>query len=192
MAPRPDAQPPADRRTSLERGRLHDVVADGAPLPPHTAGCMVCGPDNAAGFDLHPHRDGDDVVATYRFGAPQTGAPGLAHGGAVSAVCDDLLGHVLSIIGVAAVTRRLEVDYLRPVVLGERHDLRASLDHIDGRKIWIELTATGEDGAARFAARGLFISVGWEHFLAGLHGDERERAEAFLRDRRTDGEANAW
>lgn len=149
--------------TSLD----HAPAVDG-PLPPHTPTCMVCGPDAATGYHLHPERRGDEVVADFTFGPVHAGAPNLAHGGAVAAVCDDLLGHVIRLVGVAAVTRRLEVDYRLPVVLGEPHALRARLDERDGRKLWISGEATGADGAVRFRARGLFIRVGVEHFLEGL------------------------
>jgi acyl-coenzyme A thioesterase PaaI-like protein len=111
------------------------------------------------------------------FDSAHAGGPGLAHGGAVSAVCDDLLGHVLAIYEVPAVTRRLEVDYLAPVLLHEPHQLAARLIERDGRKCWVEGEATGPDGRVRFTARGLFVQVGLEHFLAGLSPEERARAE---------------
>lgn len=170
----------------------HEPSADG-PLPPHTSGCMVCGPDAPTGYHLRPERQGDEVVAEFTFGPEQMGGPNLAHGGAVAAVCDDVLGHVIRLVGVAAVTRRLEVDYRRPVVLGERHRLRARLDGTEGRKLWISGEATGADGAVRFSARGLFIRVGIEHFLAGLPPDERARAETALAAARERGEdISAW
>jgi acyl-coenzyme A thioesterase PaaI-like protein len=163
------------------------------PLPPHTPICMVCGPESKAGYDLRAHWDGDEVIADFTFGTMQAGAPGIAHGGAVSAVCDDLLGHVLTSVRIPAVTRYLEVEYLKPVILGERHRLVARKEGEEGRKVWIRCEAYGEDGGLRFTARGLFIRVGWSHFLAGLPPDERARAEEKLAEARAAGkDVSAW
>jgi acyl-coenzyme A thioesterase PaaI-like protein len=151
--------------------------ADLEPMPPHQTDCMGCGPEAVSGYHLDARRHGDEVVATFTFDSSHAGGPGLAHGGAVSAVCDDLLGHVLNLYGVPAVTRRLEVDYLAPVLLHEPHQLVARRVEEDGRKHWITCEATGPDGRVRFRARGLFVQVGLEHFLAGLSPEERARAE---------------
>jgi acyl-coenzyme A thioesterase PaaI-like protein len=158
-------------------GRGPEPPADGERMPPHMPDCMGCGPDAIAGHHLEPRRRGDEVVARFTFDTTHAGGPGLAHGGAVSAVFDDLLGHVLTLHGVTGVTRRLEVDYLAPVLLHEEHELVARLVERDGRKLWVEGEALGPDGNVRFRARGLFIQVGAEHFLAGLSPEERARAE---------------
>jgi acyl-coenzyme A thioesterase PaaI-like protein len=154
---------------------------------------MVCGPDAAAGYRLRPWLEGDEVVADFTFTEAQAGSPGIAHGGSVAAVCDDLLGHVLTSRRIAAVTRHLEIEYLKPVILGQQHRLVARLEADEGRKVWIRCEAYGEDGGPRFTARGLFIRVGLEHFLAGLPPDERERAQRKLAQlRRDDEELSAW
>lgn len=166
---------------------------DAQRLPPHQPSCLGCGPDNPAGYHLAVYRAGDGVVAEHVFTEAHVGAPGLAHGGAVATVCDDLLGFLLYVIETAAVTRHLEVDYLKPVVLGERHRLHATVESRDARKLWLRCAGHGPDGTLRFAARGLFISVGFEHFLQGLPPDERARAEEVLAEqRRAERDATAW
>ena len=166
---------------------------DAERLPPHQPYCLGCGPENPHGFHLEAYRVGDVVAAEHVFTQEQTGSPGLAHGGAVATVCDDLLGFLLWVLQLPAVTRNLTVDYLRPVVLGERHRLRASLDSRDGRKLWLSCEGRGPDGTVRFTARALFIQVGFEHFLRNLPADERERAEQILLEQRKKGEdASAW
>jgi acyl-coenzyme A thioesterase PaaI-like protein len=186
----PDDSGAAGGRGGLPRGVWPDAAADGARLRPHTPRCLGCGPDAPAGYHLQAWRDGDTVVATYTFGPAQEGSPGLAHGGAVSVVCDDLLGHVLSMLGTPAVTRRLEVDFRRPVVLGEEHRLVARLDSHEGRKFWVSGEAHGQDGGLRFSARGLFVQVGVEHFLAGLPPEQQVAARAMLA--RQGGDVEAW
>lgn len=163
------------------------------PLPSHQPYCLGCGPDNPHAFGLKAYRDGETIVAEHVFAAEQAGSPGLAHGGAVALVCDDIIGFLLWVLQTPAVTRNLNVDYLRPVVLGERHRLRASLESRDGRKLWLRCEGRGPDGTVRFAAKALFIQVGFEHFLRNLPDDERARAEKILAEQRKTGEdASAW
>lgn len=172
---------------------LADGPPNAEPLPPHQHYCLGCGPDNPHSFALAVYRDGETVVAEHVFSAEQAGSPGLAHGGAVALVCDDLIGFLLWVVQTPAVTRNLTVDYLRPVVLGERHRLRGWLESRDGRKLWLQCEGRGPDGTVRFTARALFIQVGFEHFLRNLPSDERQRAEEILAEQRKTGQdASAW
>lgn len=63
------------------------------------------------------YRSADTVYTDVTFDERHIGAPGLAHGGAVAAACDDVLGFTLWIAGTPAVTRSLTVEYLLPVPL---------------------------------------------------------------------------
>ncbi len=153
------------------REHLRAVVRDsGEQLPPHYPTCLGCGPDAPAGFHLQARRDGDDVVAQHVFAPQHSGAPGIAHGGAVATVVDDVLGHLLWIARVPAVTRRLEVDYRAPVLVGVPYDVRGRLDRRDGRKIWVSCEGRDAAGGLAFSAVGLFVAVPLEHFAVGDGG----------------------
>lgn len=138
-------------------------------LPSHTTTCMGCGPDNPHGLRLVVHRSGDAVYTDVRFDERHIGAPGLAHGGAVAAACDDVLGFTLWIAGTPAVTRTLTVEYLRPVPLHQTHRITAHIVSREGRALHVTATGTGEGGITRFTASAVFIVVSPEHFAA--HGD---------------------
>ncbi|WP_333890703.1 PaaI family thioesterase [Mycolicibacterium gadium] len=138
-------------------------------LPSHTATCMGCGPDNPHGLHLRVYRSGDQVYSDVTFDERHIGAPGLAHGGAVAAACDDLLGFTLWIARTPAVTRSLTVEYLLPVSLHQPHRIAAHITARDGRALHLTATGTGGDGITRFTATALFISVDTDHFA--IHGD---------------------
>jgi uncharacterized protein (TIGR00369 family) len=141
------------------------VDAAAGALPSHHDHCLGCGRANPHGHRLVARRDGDSaVVATHTFDSRHVGAPGVAHGGAVATVVDDLYGFALYLINELAVTRALTVEYLRPVVLGTTYQLRAQLDRREGRKL--HLSATLVDPADRLTIRSeaLFIVVDAEHF----------------------------
>jgi acyl-coenzyme A thioesterase PaaI-like protein len=139
----------------------------GDVLPPHYPTCLGCGPDAEQGFHLEVRRDGDEVVASHVFTPRHSGAPGIAHGGAVAVVLDDVLGYLLYVVRAPGVTRRLEVDYLEPVVTGVPYELRGRIDRRDGRKLWVSCTCTGPGGVAA-RATGLFVVVDVAHFSRAL------------------------
>ena len=139
-------------------------------LPPHYPTCLGCGPDAEQGYHLEVRRDGDEVVTEHVFEQRHQGAPGIAHGGAVATVVDDLLGFLLHVARTPGVTRHLSVDYLRPVLVGPAYAVRGRLESRDGRKLWTTCTGTGPDGEVAFTARGLFVVVDLAHFAVATAG----------------------
>ncbi|OBG89897.1 thioesterase [Mycobacterium sp. 1164985.4] len=148
---------------------MPDSASPPQRLPSHTPTCMGCGPQNPYGLQLMVYRDGDLVYGDVTFDERHIGAPGLAHGGAVAAACDDLLGFTLWIAGTPAVTRSLTVEYLLPVPLHQPHRVAAHIASRDGRALHVMGTGTGSDGVTRFTASAVFITVSADHFAA--HGD---------------------
>jgi acyl-coenzyme A thioesterase PaaI-like protein len=156
------------------RAHLREVVKQigtADVLPPHYPTCLGCGPDAEQGFHLQVRREGDEVVAEHVFETRHSGAPGIAHGGAVATVVDDVLGFLLYVVRAPAVTRRLEVDYLKPVRIGVPYEIRAKVDRVDGRKLWVSCTCTDPDGTVAFRGVGLFVVVDVSHFSQTTSGD---------------------
>ena len=158
------SDPVREHLRSLRDVPLTDV------LPPHYPTCLGCGPDAPQGYHLQVRRDGDDVVTEHVFEPRHAGGPGIAHGGAVATVFDDVLGFLLYVAQVPGVTRHLEVEYLRPVLVGVPYALRGRLDSRDGRKLWVSCTCTAPDGTVTATARGLFIAVDVSHFSNATGG----------------------
>ena len=156
----PDSAPAVGEHLRTVVGGL----ADGGALPAHYPTCLGCGPHAEQGFGLQVHREGDQVVAEHVFEPRHSGAPGIAHGGAVATVVDDVLGFLLYLAHVPGVTRTLDVEYLKPVVVGVPYTVRGRLDRREGRKLWVSCTGTGPDGVQAFRGRGLFLAVDLAHF----------------------------
>lgn len=139
--------------------------APGTLLPCHLPGCFGCGPDNPDGMRLRAvAAEGEAVEAEYTFEARLQGAPGVAHGGAVAAVLDDLFGFLLVRLLDPAVTRRLTVDYRRAVHLETPSLLRAELEGRDGRELHMraELRQRGE---LRASATAMFVKLDAQRLL---------------------------
>lgn len=148
-------------------------------LPPHQPHCLGCGDQNPASLGLRMRRDGDRIRGHVTLDRRHEGAPGFAHGGAVSTVLDDALGSVLVLLKRPAVTAKLEVNFRRPAFLGRRFEVEAWAERVEGRKLHLagELRDEGELIAD---ARALFVEVAVDHFLAGaevLPPSWREHAE---------------
>ena len=137
----------------------------GTQLPPHQPNCFGCGPRNQAGLHLRCVLTEDGVAGRVMLGAQHEGGPGIAHGGVVAAVLDDLFGFLLYRLGFAMVTARLEVDYRRPLALDVEYGGVARIESREGRKVWCtgELHDAGGNVVAQ--GRGLFLRVGAEHFM---------------------------
>lgn len=139
-------------------------MADLIALAPHSSVCYGCGAENASGLRMKVWRDGDEVFSDVVFDARHVGAPGLAHGGVLSAACDDMFGFVLYVVVEPGVTRSLSIDYRLPVQLGVPHRITARLDRRDGRKLHMSADGIRPDGRLAFTARAVFIVVPLTHF----------------------------
>lgn len=124
----------------------------------HNPDCIVCGPGNPSGHGMIVHREGDGVVGRLTVGPVARGAPGRAHGGVLALAIDDLMGHVLVVLGLPAYTVRLDVEYVAPPPLDAPLELRSWAVRHEGRRLTIgaEVRSAG-DLLAR--AEGLFITV---------------------------------
>lgn len=146
------------------------AFSDGAQLPMHHSMCLGCGSDNPHGHRISARRRGDGVIADHIFDRRHMGAPGIAHGGAVMTVLDDMVGMLLFVIGEMAVTRKLDTEFFSPTLLDTRYEVQASLRSREGRKLRVSAEIRHPESRERVAAAdGLFIAVDVGHFQAAQH-----------------------
>jgi acyl-coenzyme A thioesterase PaaI-like protein len=160
-----------EHHLALHQGQ---VRREPGALPPHWPTCFGCGPEAEAGLHAVTRRVDDEVHCSYTFTARHEGAPGIAHGGAVAALVDDVCGGLLFVIREPAVTRKLEVEYLKPVLVGSTYELVARVDRRDGRKLFITCEGRDADGVLTFRGGGLFLVVDLNHFDKALAGDDEQ------------------
>ncbi len=124
---------------------------------------------------------GDHLTVNGVFTVTQhhQGAPGLAHGGLLSAAIDEVLGSLNWLLGVPAVTGRLECDFRKPVPVGTTLFVSAQIDAVHGRKVFTSAQAriNSIDGSTAVSAKAIFIQVGIQHFLD--NGNSAEVTAAF-------------
>lgn len=151
----------------------------GTVLPAHYDHCFGCGGAAPNGLRLHATvGEGLTVHARFSVTAGHQGAPGLAHGGLLTAAFDEALGSLNALTRQPSVTGKLETDFLRPVPVGTTLHITAQVDGIAGRKIYNSAVGRldAPDGPIAVRARALFVIVGIEHFVK--HGSAEYLARA--------------
>jgi uncharacterized protein (TIGR00369 family) len=134
------------------------------PLTPLAHGalnhCFGCGLDNPTGLRLKFFIDADkNVVCHFRLARRFAGPPGHAHGGIIATLLDEAMSKSNRARGILAMTRHLEVQYLRPVPLGQPLTLTAH--HLDthGRRNHTEAQLADATGQILASARAVFVTV---------------------------------
>lgn len=116
--------------------------------------CFGCGPANPWGLRLEFYWDGDCCCTKTAIPEHFQGYPGVAHGGIVSTIFDELMANHLYFQRVVAMTADLQVRFKKPVPTGKpllfRSRLLASGRHrLSDLEAWVEL-----DGEILARARG--------------------------------------
>ena len=101
--------------TNPEQDQFNAFTADGSLL------CHGCGAAGACRFGIRDVRLDDEGVvhADISCSSAFQGAPGMAHGGWIAAVLDEITGFLTILRAGFAVTANLRVDFKRPVPLDE-------------------------------------------------------------------------
>ena len=132
--------------------------------------------------------EGLSVAGDFTVTEHHQGAPGLAHGGLLTAAFDEVLGSLNWLLGDPVVTAQIQTEFRRPVPVGSVLHIDAHVVGVAGRKVFTsaEGRLDGADGQLAVTASALFIKVPIEHFLK--HGN-REHIEQAIIDRASGGPA---
>lgn len=164
MTTRRSVEPPAHAQPAV---RHPDAPAPGEPIGSHYRDCFGCGPDHPTGLHMQlTAAPGCAIQARFVVTDHHQGAPGLAHGGLLTAAFDEALGTATWMLRVPAVTAHLEVDFAAPVPVGSTLVIDAACTAVAGRKVYSEATGRlgDEDGPVAVMARAVFVTVPLEHF----------------------------
>ena len=107
--------------------------------------------------------------ARFRFDERHQAAPGLVHGGLVSAALDEACGLLATWYRFPSVTARIFVRYRRPVAINRELIVRAWVADTRGRRTHVDGRLLDEDEILA-EGRAAFLHVPLEHFLATPEG----------------------
>jgi uncharacterized protein (TIGR00369 family) len=122
--------------------------------------CFGCGPANPVGLHLDFFLAEDhSVVGLPVIADTYEGPAGYLHGGIIATLLDETMSKAVRARGFIAMTRHMEVDYLRPVPSGTPLRLEGRVTHNEGRKHWTEAKILNAEGTTLAHGKGLFIEV---------------------------------
>jgi uncharacterized protein (TIGR00369 family) len=122
--------------------------------------CFGCGSANSAGLGLEFFRVPDgSVVASPTVSATFDGHPGYLHGGIIATLLDEAMSKSVRALGKSAMTRKMEVDYLRPVPSDVPLRIVGRVTRSDAHKHWAEAHIGNAGGTTLAKATGLFIEI---------------------------------
>ena len=119
--------------------------------------CFACGPANPQGLRLVFTTTATSASTQVTLGRTYEGAPGYLHGGIIATLLDEAMSKLSRPLAVIAMTRHLEIDYLRPSPIDTPLTLTAHHLRREGRKLFHTATLTHPDGTVLARATGLFI-----------------------------------
>ena len=148
-----------------------DHTPAGKTIDEIAAHCFGCGAANPQGLHLHftinttdtHHPSATSIVTLTEL---HQGPPGHIHGGIIATLFDESMSKLNRPLGLLAMTRHMEVDYLRPaplhtpLTLTARHLRR---EGASGRKLFHASNLLLADGTVLARAQGLFIVIDERH-----------------------------
>ena len=139
---------------------LHGHIAHNHPKSPQNH-CFACGQSNPHGMHLKFFIDEAERVAVcnVKLTRRYQGPPGHAHGGIIATILDEAMGKVNKLSNVVALTRSMNVEYLRPVPLGKELTVTGRAQSVAGRQYVNIAEITGEQGEILARSTGTFIAI---------------------------------
>lgn len=139
------------------------------PVHGHTSGklrqpkntCFGCGPDNPDGLHLRFYYDEKSrhALCDFNLGQRYQGPPGHAHGGIIATILDEAMGKVNKLRNVVALTKKMDVEYNKPVPLHQELRAVGWEKHVEGRKHVNVAEIRDAHGVTLARSEGLFIAI---------------------------------
>jgi uncharacterized protein (TIGR00369 family) len=121
--------------------------------------CFGCGEANPDGMHLRFIFDGDKAVCELNLSKRYQGPPGHCHGGIIATILDEAMGKVNKLRNVVALTKSMEIDYLRPVPLMADLVVVGWEERVNGRVHINAAEIRSKAGDLLASSRGVFIAI---------------------------------
>jgi len=128
-------------------------------LPEHGS-CFVCGSENPHSMGLTWYAcDDGTILSEFMLSEAQQGPPGHAHGGASAAILDEAMGAAIWRAGFNVAVVNLELNYRRPLPLGQPLKAEARLTGQEGRKVFAIGEIHLQDGTLAVSGCGIYVEA---------------------------------
>ena len=143
--------------------------------------CFACGTANPIGLKLKFYRADDAICPDITLGKYHAGWANMAHGGIISTLLDETMSWTILYLKRAFfVTRKMEIKYIRPVLVGKPLTVRGKLIG-SSDEVKIRAKAEIRDGEGNILARssGEFVVLPKEE-LSMLPEEMKEEMTALF------------
>ena len=132
-----------------------------AEIPVDDGRCFACGPHNPDGLHLTFEPDGPGGARSRVTLPPRLqGYRGIAQGGVVMMLLDEIMAHAARFAGERAVTAAMQTRFRKPVPIGLELVLRAHVTSHRRNVLFLEAAIESPDGVILATAEGTFVSTG--------------------------------
>lgn len=130
---------------------------------PHSHTCFVCGERNPKGLNVRFYADEHGASVPLFLREEQMGYPGIAHGGVLMSILDELMGWAATMqTGEFSVSAEISTRFLKPVPLHTPLVARAQMTQRRGRVWYAHGEIVDEQGTVYVRAVGKYVSIGKE------------------------------
>ena len=138
--------------------------------------CFACGTANPIGLNLEFYLNGDSVCADMTLGEYHVGWSNIAHGGIISTLLDEVMSWtILYFKRFFFVTRKMEVKYIRPVLVGIPLTVSGQIVERESDSKDIQAKAEIRDDKGKLLARGTGVYVAVKDEKLSFVSDEARR-----------------
>jgi len=121
--------------------------------------CFACGRDNPIGLKMRIQRQGDEWVSQMTVPEHFQGWAGVAHGGFLCTVMDEVMAWAMRGAGYRSVTARINARFCKPVPVGTFITVRGRLVERRGKVVAARACVELDDGVIAAEAEGSFVII---------------------------------
>ena len=150
----------AEKKEQFDLAGEKGWVAFDAPSLVGNSLKFVSGDPEGERFRVRYYRDEEeDLIARVWFGPETEGPPGHAHGGAMAAVLDEVLGLAAWAAGHPIVVGKLNIHFSQLLPLLTVMQVESEVVSVEGRKVKVKGRIVGKDGTEYASADCLCINI---------------------------------
>jgi uncharacterized protein (TIGR00369 family) len=124
---------------------------------PYHGWCFVCGNENPHSIGLTWFIEDGILTSEFTLNESQQGPPGNAHGGASAAILDEAMGLVVWAMGHKVAAVKLDINYHKPLPLGQKMFLEARIAQVEERKIFSVGEIKTVDSTIVVSGSGIYV-----------------------------------
>jgi len=136
-----------------------DVRIGGQPVRIEPHNCFACGSLNTHGLHLVLHAGGDRCWIETTLAERFQGWDGIAHGGIICTLLDEVMAWALVEHDMWGVTARMQVDFKRPVPIGSPIRGEGRVTAVRRRIVEAEAALHDLEGNVLAQAKGTFVAA---------------------------------